>query len=150
PGVAGELREPLPALVLAVHRQDDLVGRVRRRGARRRTLGDLAAELRIQEVVPLPRLGDAEALDLPGMVDEPVRLERGADPEAVLVLERDRFRRADRRRDRIPRLARDLDFLQELLLGELLEERRLAAPEDVDLGLALPLDDAAVGHRRPR
>src|SRR4030095_16355749 len=46
--------------------------------------------------------------------------------------------------------ARDLDFLQELLLGELLEERRLAAPEDVDLGLALPLDDAAVGHRRPR
>jgi hypothetical protein len=28
---------------------------------------------------------------------------------------------------------RDLDLLQELLLGEILEQRRLAAPEDVDI-----------------
>jgi len=30
-------------------------------------------------------------------------------------------------RDRLPRLARDLHLLQQLLLGELLEQRRLAA-----------------------
>src|SRR6266581_713515 len=34
--------------------------------------------------------------------------------------------------------------------GELLEQRRLAAPEDVHLGPALPLDDAPVGHGRSR
>ena len=44
----------------------------------------------------------------------------------------------------------DLDLLQQLLLGELLEQRGLAAPEDVGLRPALPLDDAPVGHRRAR
>jgi len=73
-----------------------------------------------------------------------------ADPVAVAVLQRDRLGLADRRRDRLPRLARDLDLLQQLLIGELLEERRLAAPEDVHLRLALPFDDAAVRDRRGR
>src|SRR5207302_2763888 len=150
PGVAGELAEPIPALVLPVHRQDHLVRRVRRRRARGRALGNLALELRVQEIVPLPRLGDAETLDLLRVIDEPVRLERGADPVAVLVLERNGLRRPDRRRDRVPYLAGDLDLLQELLFGELFEERRLPAPEDVDLGSPLPLDDAAVRHRPAR
>src|SRR2546422_3782085 len=150
PGVRGELPEPLPALVLPVHGQDHFVGRVRRRGTRGRALGDLALELRVQQVVPFAGLGNPEALDLLGVVDEPVRLERGADPEAVLVLERDGPGLADRRGDRLPHLARDLDLLQELLLGEFLEEGRLTAPEDIDLRLALPLDDAAVGDRRSR
>ena len=82
------------------------------------------------------------------MVDEAVRLQRRADPVAFFVLERDRLRPPDGRRNRLPRLARDLDLLEKLLLRELLEQRRLAAPEDVDLGPALPLDDAAVRDRR--
>src|SRR5712692_181356 len=149
-GVRGELLEPLPALLLPVHGQNHLVRRVRRRRARGRALGDLALELRVQQVVPLLWRLDAEPLDLLRVVDEPVRLERGADPEPLRVLQGDGPGRADRRRDRVPHLLGDLHLLQKLLLGELLEQRRLAAPEDVHLGPALPLDDAPVGHGRSR
>ena len=83
------------------------------------------------------------------MPHQAIRLEGGADPVAVLVLERDGLGLADRRRDRVPRLARDLELLEQLLLGQLLEQRGLAAPEDVGLRLALPLDDSTVGDRRP-
>src|SRR6266571_5406971 len=149
-GVRGELLEPVPALVLAVHGQDHLVRRVGRRRARRRALGDVALELRVQQVVPLLRLRDAETLDLLRMKDQSVRLERRADPEPVLILERDRLGLADRRGNLVPQRLRDLQLREQLLLRELLEERRLAAPEDVGVGPALPLDDAAVRHRRAR
>src|SRR5260370_41056613 len=99
-------------------------------------------------MVRVLRVGHGEALDLLGVIDEAVRLQRRADPVAVAVLQRDRLGLADRRGDRLPRLARDLDLLEQLLVGELLEERRLAAPEDVHLRLALPFDDAAVRERR--
>src|SRR5437764_733441 len=64
PGIGGELFEPIPALVLAVHREDHFVRRVRRRRARGRALRDLALELGLQQIVPVLRLGDAEAVDL--------------------------------------------------------------------------------------
>src|SRR5947207_241981 len=147
-GVGGQLLEPVPALLLPVHRQDHLVRRVRRRRARGRAPRDLALEPGLDRLVPLLRLGHAEALDLLGVIDQAVGLQRGADPVAVAVLQRDRLGLGDRRGDRLPRLARDLDLLEELLVGELLEERRLAAPEDVHLRLALPFDDAAVCDRR--
>src|SRR5439155_767468 len=137
-GVGGQLLEPVPALLLPVHGQDHLVRRVRRRRARGRALRDLALEPGIEQIVPLLRLRHAEALDLLGVIDQAVGLQRGADPVAGAVLQRDRLGLADRRGDRLPRLARDLDLLEELLVGELLEERRLAAPEDVHLRLALP------------
>ena len=147
-GIGGEPREPLPALLLAEEREHHLVGRVGRRGARGRALGDLALELGVEQIVPFLRLGRAQPLDALGVVHEPVRLERGADPEPVLVLEGNGLGLADRGGDGIPRGLRDLDLLEQLLLGQLLEERRLAAPEDVHLRLALPLDDAPVGDGR--
>src|SRR5207247_9174193 len=118
--------------------------------ARGRPLRHLALWVRVQRVVPLLQRGDAEPLDLLRVIDETVGLERGADPEAVLVLERDGLRLADRRRDLLPQRTVEVELREQLLLVELFEECRLAAPEDVDLGLALPLDDAAVRDRRPR
>src|SRR4029450_5163273 len=104
----------------------------------------------MEEVLPVLRLGHAQALQPPRMVDEPVGLQRGADPVTVLVLERNGLRLADGSRNGIPRLLRDLHPLEELLLGELLEERGFPTPEDVHLGLALPLGDASVRHRGAR
>src|SRR5262249_45487985 len=115
-----------------------------------RRLGDFALELWIQQVVPLPGRGDPETLGLFRVVDQAVRLERGADPVALRVLERNGLRLAEAGGDGGPGLVRDLDLLQQLLLGELLEQRRLAAPEDVDLGFAFPFNDAAVRDRGAR
>src|SRR5207245_6028838 len=57
---------------------------------------------------------------------------------------------ADRARTGLPGGPRALERLEQPLLGQLLEERRLPAPEDVRLRLALPLHDAPVGDRRAR
>jgi hypothetical protein len=95
-------------------------------------------------------LGHAQAPKRPWVVDQPVGLERRPDPVPVRILEREGLRLPDRRGHPVHQRLRQLELRQEFLLGELVEERRLAAPEDVRFRLPLPLDDPAVGDRRPR
>jgi hypothetical protein len=102
----------------------------------------------MQQVVPVLGLRDAEAGEQLGVIDQPVGLENGAGPEALGVLQGDGFRLADTRRNRVHHGLGQIELGEQLLLGELVEERALAAPEDVGVGPALPLHDAAVGHRR--
>ena len=148
PVLAPRRLQPLPALVVAVALQDHFIGGVAARGARRRALRDVALELRVEQVVPVLRRRHAQALEQARVVDQAVGLEHGADPEALRVLEVDRLGLAQGRGDRVHRRLRQRVRHEQLLLGELVEQRALPAPEDVGVRPALPFDDLAVGDRR--
>src|ERR1035437_5072972 len=100
------------------------------RRTRRRALRDVAFELRIQQVVPVFRLRHAQALQDLGLIHDSVGFEYRADPEPLWILERDRLRLADARGDRVRNGVRQTEFCQQILLGELVEQRALATPEN--------------------
>jgi len=116
-------------------------------GAVRRALRDLPLQFRIEEVVPVFD-DDAEALQKLRLIDESVGLEHRPDPELLGVLQRQSDGLADLGGDLVPHLVRHLDLVQQVLLGKVVEERPLSAPEDVRLGFSLPLHDLAVGDGR--
>src|SRR4029450_5001892 len=49
---------------------------------------------------------------------------------------------------RVMACLRQVELREQLLLGELVEERAFPAPENIRIGPSLPLDDATIGHRR--
>ena len=90
---------------------------------------------------------DAEPLEQRRLVDQAVGFERRSHPEPLGVLQGKPDGLADRGRDLIPHRLGDGHLVQEALVGQQVEQRSLSAPEDVRLGLPLPLDDLAIGDR---
>ena len=147
-GVAAEALQPFPAFGVAVALEDDLIGRVAAARPGRCALRDVALELGMEQVVPVLRHGDAEALQHLRLIHQPVRLQHGADPETLRVLERNGLWLADAHRYRVEDVLRQVELHDQLLLRELVEKGAFAAPEDVRARAALPLDDLPVGDRR--
>jgi hypothetical protein len=119
-------------------------------GTAGRALRHMAFQFRMQQVVPVLRLRHAQALQHLGLIHQAIGLEHRAGPVAFRIFQIDRPRLADGRGNRVQDRLGHVEARQQILRCELVEQRALAAPENIDLGPALPFEYASVGHRRPR
>ena len=146
--VRGQAPQPFPALRLAVALQDHLVGGVAARGAVGRRLHDVALEPRIEQVVPVSRRRHAEPFEKPRVIRDARGFEHRADPHPLRIFQRHGLSLAERGGNGIEDGSRQIERREQALGRKAVVERALAAPEQIGLRPAVPLDDAPVGDRR--